>query len=79
MDAKALRINFGRRVRSLRGLNNLTQEKLAEKASISPEYVGKIERGEASPSFKVITSLAKALRVRPVDLFDFSETGGRHL
>jgi len=61
MDAEALKKKFGRRVRSLRKLRDLTQEQLAEAGGISPEYVGKIERGQASPSFDSITRLASAI------------------
>lgn len=75
MDTDTLKLKFGRRVRSLRNLRDLTQEEFAEKADLSPEYVGKIERGGASPSFSVIAGLAGALDIRPVELFDFTELG----
>jgi transcriptional regulator with XRE-family HTH domain len=75
MDAKELKKSFGRRVRSVRQLRDLTQEQLAEMAKISPEYVGKIERGRASPSFNSIAHLASALEVDPRILFDFSDLG----
>jgi transcriptional regulator with XRE-family HTH domain len=77
MDAETLKRRFGRRVRSLRNLRDLTQEQLAEAASLSPEYVSKIERGRTSPSFDSIAHLSSALRVAPGDLFDFSELGER--
>jgi transcriptional regulator with XRE-family HTH domain len=76
MDAKTLKTQFGRRVRSLRKLRDLTQEQLAEAADMSPEYVGKIERGQSSPSFDAIAHLASALDVEPAGLFDFSELSG---
>lgn len=76
MDADTLKHNFGRRVRSFRQLRDLTQEQLSEKAGLSPEYLGEIERGKASPSFEVITHLAQALGVEPSDLFDFTELSG---
>ena len=75
MDTDTLKLKFGRRVRSLRNLRDLTQEQLAEKSDLSPEYVGKIERGGASPSFSVIARLSRALNIRPVGLFDFTELG----
>ena len=73
MNTKALQKKFGRRVRSLRKQRDLTQEQLSEAAHVSPEYISKIERGKASPSFDSISNLASALRVAPGDLFDFSE------
>lgn len=72
MDAEMLSASFGRRIRYLRRRRGLTQEQLAELSEVSPEYISKIERGAASPSFTVIALIARALRVQPVDLFDFS-------
>ncbi len=76
MDEAALKENFGRRVRSFRHLRDWTQKRLAEKAGLSPEYLGEIERGEASPSFEVIGDLVEALDVNPEDLFHFEQLGG---
>jgi transcriptional regulator with XRE-family HTH domain len=50
----------------------VTQEKLAEKCDLSPEYISHIERGKASPSFDVIAGLSVELGVSPGSLFDFS-------
>jgi transcriptional regulator with XRE-family HTH domain len=50
----------------------VTQEKLAEKCDLSPEYISHIERGRASPSFDVIAELSAELGVSPGSLFDFS-------
>jgi transcriptional regulator with XRE-family HTH domain len=72
MDAETLKSQFGRRVRSLRKQRDLTQEGLAEAAAMSPEYVSKIERGMASPSFDSIAHLARALDVSPREMFNFS-------
>lgn len=76
MDATALKERFGRRVRSFRHLRDWTQKRLAEEAGLSPEYLGEIERGEASPSFEVIAELAQALDVQPGLLFRFEQLGG---
>ena len=73
MDAQKLKANFGRRLRSLRKLRDLTQQELAEEVALSVEYVSRIERGRSSPSFSVIGKLAQALEVEPSSLFDFSE------
>ena len=76
MDTTTLKGLFGRRIRSLRKLRDFTQEDLAEATSLSAEYISKIERGLASPSFDVIARFATALQVDPLDLFDFSELRG---
>lgn len=73
MDATTLQALFGRRVRSLRKLRDLTQEDLAEATQLSAEYISKVERGLASPSFDVIARLAGVLGVAPSELFDFTE------
>ena len=75
MNEGKLKDRFGRRVRSLRRLRDITQADLAERTGLSIEYISKVERGLTSPSFASIASLADALQV-PVDsLFDFSELG----
>jgi len=59
---------FGKAVRQLRLARDLTQERLAEAADISVEYVHKIERGltKSPPSWAVLRRLASALRVEIV-------------
>jgi transcriptional regulator with XRE-family HTH domain len=46
-----------------------SQEALAEKADIHPNYVGRIERGECSPTLAILLKLSAALNVRPYKLF----------
>lgn len=62
---------FGGRIRLLRRSSKLSREQLAERARISSNYLGEIERGEKWPSLEVIGSLAAALGVSPSDFFDF--------
>ena len=40
---------FGQRLREQRLKQNLTLEQLAEKANLSPNYVGMVERGLKEP------------------------------
>ncbi len=54
---------FAENVRVERARKKISQEKLAEMANISPEYLSRIEAGKYSPSLVVITNLAKALDV----------------
>jgi transcriptional regulator with XRE-family HTH domain len=52
---------FGETVRRLRADRGLTQPQLADEAGLSEEWVRRIERGSASPSFETIEALAAAL------------------
>jgi len=54
---------FAANVRAERARKSYTQEKLAEMAEITPEYLARIEKEKYSPSLIVIASLAKALEV----------------
>nr|AGF93121.1 protein containing Helix-turn-helix type 3 domain protein [uncultured organism] len=62
---------FGKRLRELRKSRDLSQEALSREAGLDRTYVGKIERGEKSPSLKTIQKLAEALEVDKTDLFQF--------
>jgi transcriptional regulator with XRE-family HTH domain len=70
-EASSLRETFGNRVRLLRGERGLTQEQLAERASISVDFLSLIERGKSSPSFENLDELADALGVTVAQLFSF--------
>ena len=72
MDYEAI----GRRIRKMRHLRKMTQEKLAEYANISTVYVSHIETGTAKPSLPVVVAIADALDVR-VDalLYDMPRQG----
>lgn len=60
---------FGFRLRELRKECNLSQEKLADMASLDRSYIGGIERGERNPSMLNILKIAHALNVAPSTLF----------
>lgn len=49
---------------------NLSQEKLAEKAGASANYIALIENGKNFPSLAMIKNIAAALEVDSLDLFD---------
>lgn len=59
-----IKIRFGKRLRKFRRNKDLTQEKLAELAGISVDFVSLIERGLSSPSFDTIQKLADILDVK---------------
>jgi XRE family transcriptional regulator, regulator of sulfur utilization len=60
---------IGEAVLRYRKRAGLSQEALAEKADIHPNYVGRIERGECSATVRILLRLAKALGIRPHKLF----------
>ena len=59
---------FGANIRKQRQLANLTIEGLAEKAGIGDNFLGKIERGQATPSLETTVKISDALNCG-VDLF----------
>lgn len=73
MDKTNLKVKFGRRLRQIRRLKNLTQEQLAEVTGISVEFVSNIERGINAPSFDTLEKLSEVLNVSYADLFDFRD------
>jgi transcriptional regulator with XRE-family HTH domain len=62
---------FGRRVAEYRNGRSMTQEKLAELAGISVDFLSLLERGLRTPSFSTLERLSTALNVSLKDLFDF--------
>jgi transcriptional regulator with XRE-family HTH domain len=61
--ASKLQKTFGEAVRSERLARKLTQEKLAEKADLSLNFIGIVERGEQMASLDSIVRLAEALKM----------------
>jgi transcriptional regulator with XRE-family HTH domain len=62
------RVALGATIRAERKRAGLTQERLAEKASMHPNYFGRVERGEEHVSLEALRKIAKALGVRVRDL-----------
>lgn len=63
MDRDKIIKVFAENVRAERARKNYSQEKLAEMADITPEYLARIEKEKYSPSLVVIANLAIALEV----------------
>lgn len=61
---------FGRHVKLLRVGADLTQEQLADRAGLSRQYLGLLERGEQSIDLLRLRRLATALRVDLGTLLD---------
>ncbi len=73
MATRSVKARFGSRLRQLRDERGYSQEALAERAGLHRNYVGGVERGERNVALENIVKLAKALSVKPGDLFtDFS-------
>lgn len=64
-----LRHIFGTQVRQVRKARGLTQAQLAELCDLSIDMVGRIERGDAAPSFDTIEKLVEALQAPAPTLF----------
>ena len=65
-----LRKNIGKKIKLARAKTNFTQEKLAEKLSLSTRYISQLERGIAFGSATTIVNLCKALNISSDFLFD---------
>jgi len=66
---RSVKSRFGTRLRQLRDERGYSQEELAERADMHRNYVGGVERGERNVALENIVKLAKALAVKPADLF----------
>jgi transcriptional regulator with XRE-family HTH domain len=59
---------FGKTVRKRRQALKMTLEKFAERAKLSPNYLGTIEAGKRDPSLSTVVGIAKALGTPPAEL-----------
>ena len=59
---------IGKRIRSLRKGKGLTQEQLAEQASINDKEVSHIEQGRRNITIETLVKIAGALSVEPLEL-----------
>ena len=77
--AKSERSLVGRNIRYFRKKRELSIEKLAEIADISPKYLGSVERGENNISIDNVIKIAKALDVSLYKLFIIPEKSIKEL
>ena len=64
MKSSANDLNIlGTVLRAFREAMGVSQEKLAEKASLHRTYIGSVERGERNPSFKSLTKILNSLNI----------------
>lgn len=69
MTAKELETLYAENIKRIRLSKNLSQEKLAELAKVSPPYISEIENQKKIGKFETIAAIANALGVEPYELF----------
>ena len=60
---------FGRNVRRVRKLRNLSQEELGLRISADQAYISRIEAGSLNPTIESIAEIGNALNVQVSELF----------
>lgn len=65
---------FGRAVHALRVERGFSQEELGLRAGLSRAFFGKVERGDANPTFETIVKVAAGLEVPAADVVALAET-----
>ena len=67
----AVKQGFGKILKDLRRVNNLTQEKLAEMIGVNIRQLARIEAGESFVTSDTIINICTALDITPKQLFNF--------
>lgn len=62
--------DLGKRIKEIRKRKNFTQEELAWKVGVSPNFIGLIERGEKRPSIETLFKIIDALGISISTFFD---------
>jgi transcriptional regulator with XRE-family HTH domain len=68
VDYDATRRKLGGGIREWRKRRHLTQWELADAAELSPNIVGRVERGQGNPTLKVLWKIATQLKVNVAQL-----------
>lgn len=68
MVKKSISIKFGEKVRELRVSQNLSQEQLADLASVHRTYIGMVERAEKNITLVNIEKISNGLNVNITEL-----------
>jgi XRE family transcriptional regulator, regulator of sulfur utilization len=61
---------LGQRLTKLRRAQGLSRYALAKQLGLSRDYLGRVERGQSSPTVAMLQRIAQALRVRPATLLE---------
>jgi len=62
--------SIGKKIKFLREKRGITQEKLAEKAGLSLDFIGKIEVNINKPGLRSLIKIANALDIPIKEIFD---------
>ena len=75
---KTTRELLGARIKEIRRLRSISQERLAETVGLDSKFISKIEVGRSSPSLETMENIANVLNVEIKDLFEFAhlQAGG---
>ena len=68
---------IGRRIKTARTEQNLTQEELADKIDVSVAFMSRIERGGSKINLRRLTQIAETLNVSPGYLLTGSNTASK--
>lgn len=60
----------GKRLRSYRQAQSLSQERLAEMAGLHPTYIGQVERGEKNLTIESLEKITGALQIPMASVFE---------
>lgn len=63
--------HLGRNIRNLREMKNYTQEVFAIRLDISQKQFSRIEKGEVSPTIRMLFKICQVLEVEPSFLLEF--------
>ena len=69
---------FSGKIKKLRKLHKLTQEKMSELIDIDVRQIARLEAGESLPSVETLIKIAKVLSVTPNDLLIFENNASPH-
>jgi len=65
-----INVKLGKKIRSIRKKQGLSQEELSFESETDYSYLNEIEAGKRNPSVKRLEKLAKALKVSVKELFE---------
>lgn len=68
MKKEKINIKFGYRLRQLREDNGFQQYEFATYCGVSEAYYGRLERGEYSPTLKMLEKISRALGINISEL-----------
>lgn len=65
---------FGRALAELRVQRGISQEEASLRSDVSRGYFGKVERGDASPTFETIVKVARGLELPVAEIVSLAES-----